>query len=290
MNKIDIRNLTEKQKKKLHTWTRALIQLLYFIFFPSVYTAAFGGVKYIFSQIGAGERVELTSFVTVLLVLCGYTVIFGRFFCGFACAFGALGDAVRTLYVAVCRKCKRKPVSIPKEAAFVLSVLKYIILAVIALACYNGVYAKAQGTSPWDVFSMLHAGNFRLGGYTAGIVILLLIIAGMCVQERFFCRFLCPMGAIFSMLPVLPGFSLRRDRDNCILGCSACSRVCPSDIGLPKAGSWNVTGDCFQCQKCNDTCPKSNIHCGFFGFRGNESWFSIFRAVILLGICIWTGI
>ena len=42
--------------------------------------------------IGNGQQVELTSFVTILIVLCLYTIVFGRFFCGFACAFGSLGD------------------------------------------------------------------------------------------------------------------------------------------------------------------------------------------------------
>ena len=61
--------MNAKQLKKIHIWIRAITQLLYFIFIPSVYTAAFAGVKYIFTQIGAGEKVALTSFVTVLIVL-----------------------------------------------------------------------------------------------------------------------------------------------------------------------------------------------------------------------------
>ena len=61
--------MNAKQLKKIHIWIRAIIQLLYFIFIPSVYTAAFAGVKYIFTQIGAGEKVALTSFVTVLIVM-----------------------------------------------------------------------------------------------------------------------------------------------------------------------------------------------------------------------------
>ena len=47
--------MNAKQLKKIHIWIRAIIQLLYFIFIPSVYTAAFAGVKYIFTQIGAGK-------------------------------------------------------------------------------------------------------------------------------------------------------------------------------------------------------------------------------------------
>ena len=107
MKKMDIHNLTAKDIKKIHVWLRVLIQALYFLFIPSVYTAAFAGVKYIFTQIGAGGKVAMTSFVTVLVVICIYTILFGRFFCGFACAFGTLGDGVHALYVWICKKMKK---------------------------------------------------------------------------------------------------------------------------------------------------------------------------------------
>lgn len=269
---------------------RAVIQLLFFLFIPSVYTSAFAGIKYIFTQIGNGEMVEYTSFVAVLTVICAYTIVFGRFFCGFACAFGSLGDAVHAIYVAVCKKLKKKPLKIGDQASAKLTYVKYGILIIIVLMCYAGVYSKAQGTSPWDVFSMLHAGNFKLGKYMIGLVLLIAIIIGMCVKERFFCRFLCPMGAVFSLLPVLPGFALHRDRENCIKGCSACTRKCPSDIELPAEGMMDVSGDCFQCQKCIDTCPKGNVHCGIKKIKGNEVWFTLIRAVILLGICVWLNL
>ena len=290
MKKMDIHNLTAKDIKKLHIWLRALIQVLYFLFIPSVYTAAFAGVKYIFTQIGAGEKVAVTSFVTVLVVICIYTILFGRFFCGFACAFGTLGDGVHALYVWICKKMKKKPLQIADAWTEKLCYLKYIVLALISILCFTGVYSKAKGTSPWDVFSMIHAGNFRLGGYGIGLVILLLLMAGMCVQERFFCQFFCPMGAVFSLLPVLPFFSLHRTRENCRKGCKACTKTCPSQIGLPSDGDWAVSGDCYQCQKCIDICPQKHIHCGIRKLKGNEFWFTILRALILLGICLWLGL
>lgn len=238
----------------------------------------------------------MTSFVTVLLVICLYTMVFGRFFCGFACAFGAFGDALHALYTKACKKRKKKPVKIPEKAVGILGYMKYLVLLLIVLLCYSGVYGKAQGTSPWDVFSMIHAGNLKLANYIPGLIILLLILVGMCVQERFFCRFLCPMGAIFSLLPVLPIFSLRRDRSSCIPKCSGCTRKCPSDIQLPYNGSWEISADCFQCQKCMDVCPKSNVHCAVndhfrkITLRGNEIIFTVLRALLLLGIFIWLGI
>ena len=164
MKRLELHSVSAKQLKKIHTWIRAAIQLLYFLFIPSVYTAAFAGVKYIFTQIGAGERIELTSFVTVLIVICVYTILFGRFFCGFACAFGTLGDAVYALYKYICKKLKKKPLQISDEWEGWLDKLKYVVLTLIVLLCFAGVYGKAKGTSPWDVFSMIRAGNFKLGG------------------------------------------------------------------------------------------------------------------------------
>ena len=192
--------------------------------------------------------------------------------------------------VSACKKMKKKPLQIAEAWTEKLCYLKYIVLALISILCFAGVYSKAKGTSPWDVFSMLHAGNFKLGGYLVGLVLLVLILAGMCFEERFFCRNFCPMGAVFSLLPILPFFALHRDRENCIKGCKACTKKCPSNIGLPEDGSPRVEGDCFQCQKCIDTCPKGNIHTGVKEIRGNEFWFTILRAAILLALLLWLGV
>ena len=99
----------KKHKKQIPAWILAGIQLLFFVFFPSAFTAAFSGVKYIAGQMGTGAQIEITSFVLSLIILCASTVVFGRFFCGFACAFGSLSDWVRAAYVWVCKKLKKKP-------------------------------------------------------------------------------------------------------------------------------------------------------------------------------------
>ena len=107
-------------------------------------------------------------------------------------------------YGIICKKRKKKPRCIKPELAKKTGTdqIRHSASDCSLLLCRSLI--RSRGTSPWDVFSMLHAGNFRLSSYTPGIVLLVLILVGMFFEERFFCRFLCPMGAVFSLLPILP--------------------------------------------------------------------------------------
>lgn len=278
-------------KKKINNYLRIAIQILFFLLMPSVFTTAFSGAKYIFTQIGNEQAIAMTPFVTVLVVLCAYTIVFGRFFCGFACAFGSVGDWIHEIYIFICKKAKKKPVTISEKIRKKLSYLKYIILTAIVLASFFGVYSKTKGWSPWDVFSMLISGNISFVAYVPAIIILLLIIIGMAVCERFFCRFLCPMGAVFSILPMLPIFSLTRDRENCIKGCRACTNKCPADIELPELGTDIQSGDCFMCQKCINVCPKKNVRTlGISKLRGDEVAFTLIKVIILIIVMKIAGV
>lgn len=285
-----VNKIKPKTKKNIIIYTRAVIQLLFLIFLPSAFTSAFGGVKYIFNQMNLKAPIELSSFLVVLIALCLFTILFGRFFCGFACAFGALGDAVHALYLAICKRTKRKPFRLKEKTSEILSYLKYIVLFSIILLCVLGLYGNISGWSPWDVFSMIRAGNIKFSGYILGLIILIVILIGMALCERFFCKFLCPLGALFSLLPILPFFSLTRNRDNCIKGCNACQRCCPSNISLDDKNGYSDNGNCFQCQKCIGTCPKKNIGTKFSRIKGNEIWFTLLRAALLAVVLIWVGV
>lgn len=281
------KELPKKRKNNVRAAVRAGIQLVFFLFFPGAFTAAFHGAKYLFTQIGLGQPLRMTGMVQTLVVLCACTVLFGRFFCGYACAFGSLGDVVHALAAALFRRLGKRLPGIPERIGGLLSCGKYLVLAGIVLLCYAGAWGKTGGMSPWDVFSMLRAGNTSFNGYGPGIVLLVLIVAGMALEERFFCRYLCPMGAVFSLLPVLPVLGLVRDRKECLKGCRACTATCPSRIELPTGESYEVRGDCFQCQRCIGTCPKGNIHCGCSLLKGNEIWFTLLKAAFLFSILFW---
>lgn len=281
--------LTPKKKKQLNMYVRLAIQILFFLLFPSTFTSAFNGVKYIFTQIGLGSSVALNSFLAVLIALCVYTIVFGRFFCGYACAFGTMGDLLHKLYLFICKKMKKKTFKLNDKLSKVLSYLKYVVLLFIVIMYFLVYSSYLQGKSPWDVFSMIVSFNFRFDGYTFGIIALAVIMVGMFFIKRFFCRFLCPMGAVFSLLPSLPFTAVTRKRENCIKGCKACKNICPANIDIPERGKWNVSGECFQCGECISVCPKQNAGVSE-KVRGNEIWYVLLRAVILLVVLYFIGV
>ena len=79
----------KKRQRKVRL-IRAVIQLIFFIVAPALFSTAFAGVKSIFQAIAAGQPVTWNSFLDVTGALLLLTVLFGRHFCGYACAFGSL--------------------------------------------------------------------------------------------------------------------------------------------------------------------------------------------------------
>lgn len=252
--------MTARQKEnRRRTLLRSAVQLFFFLLMPGAFTAGFACVKYIFTQVGSGSVIEMNGFLKVLLMLLLFTVFFGRFFCGYLCAFGSLGDALYALFGFIRKKLfkKKKPSAFPPKLMRILQKLKYVNLAVIALFCVLGLFGKLAGWSVWDVFSRLTALKGVDARYLPGAILLAVLVLCMMWQSRFFCQVLCPMGALFALLPVLPYGALKRDAAHCIPKCNACERQCPVSLKLSEDGRRN--GECIGCEKCAGICPKQNI-------------------------------
>ena len=56
----------------------------------------------------AGKPIEQNAFLVMMIALCGFTILFGRFFCGYACAFGTLGDGMYALSQWVQKKSEKE--------------------------------------------------------------------------------------------------------------------------------------------------------------------------------------
>lgn len=246
-----------KRKQAIHRWTRRAIQLVFFILAPALFQGAFNGIKYLFTQIGLVENIEFTSFVVLLVAALVFTIVFGRFFCGYACAFGSLGDWLFSIFDFIRSKTSIPRVRFPQGLVRGLSLVKYAILAAICIACVLGVWGAVSGWSPWVAFAGFLSWSFGEVGIVS-YVLFGLVVVGMIVRERFFCQFLCPMGAVFSLMPVLGFSEFTRQREHCARKCGRCREGCPVSI-WPDSDEL-VHGECVSCGRCADVCPMGNVN------------------------------
>lgn len=261
---------------------RMVIQLVFIVVFPSAFASAFTAVKEVAAAFSTGSELTLTPFARILIFLLVFTIVFGRFFCGYACAFGTVGDWVWQISRFIQKKTGKRLPEIPEKTVKYLQIVKFGVLAAIFAMCFFGMENDITENSPWTFFSLLI--SFRLPGkdLIVGGIVLLIILAGMALQSRFFCQFLCPMGAVFSLMPVIPSGQLVRDSENCIKCCKICRRGCPAYIKLGKEEFRD--GECIRCNRCISLCPRGNISLKYLPVKASGPAWVIFQAAILLAV------
>lgn len=235
-------------------WMRIVVQLALFIWMPSLFSQTFSGAKEILTNMGKGQPLQISGFVLRLLILSGITILAGRIFCGWLCSFGAVGDWLYLLSDTIQKKIGKRLPSLSEKWQIRLQKVKYVVLASILLLCFLGQSEKVTKYSPWTVFSLLTERNLQLVKYAVAAFLLILIILGMMWQERFFCQFLCPLGAFFSLLPHIPVYHVKPKKTECLKGCKACTSKCPVKVKFDEAGSRE--GECISCGRCFMVCPQ----------------------------------
>ena len=247
-------------KNKKINWIKVVIQILSFALIPGLFEGEFAAVGNIVSCIYKGniswESVKYSVWMLVATVPA--TVLVGRFFCGFFCSFGAVQDLLwlgshrlRALFPG-----KRNL----KKADRIFRFAKYAVLFYFIIFIWSGVTA-VKTAGPWQVF-----GQYVSFGHWPGLkpllsvggVLLLLIFIGSLFVQRFFCRYFCPMGAIYSLISQTSFLKIDKPREECGK-CHLCTSKCTMGMDLTKKDRI-AGGECISCQKCVSWCPKGNAH------------------------------
>jgi polyferredoxin len=92
----------------------------------------------------------------------------------------------------------------------------------------------------------LDISNFALG-------VMILLAVGSLFISNFWCRYLCPYGALLGLLGFFSPIKIKRNRSSCT-DCLACTRVCPAMINVHKAGIVR-SDECMSCLECVKVCP-----------------------------------
>lgn len=213
----------------------------------------------------SSRNFKFSFYVVGFMVFIG--AIFGRFVCGWLCPFGLLQDLLHKI-------------PFPKKIKTfkgdkLLRNLKYVILLVFVIILPMCLVDITGLGDPWFCKFICPAGTLE-GGIPLTVmneslrkalgflwawkfVILVLILVLSVIIYRPFCKYLCPLGGVYSLFNGISVFRLRFDENKCV-SCKKCSKVCKMNVDPTKNPDHT---ECIRCGLCVEACPTNALTSGF---------------------------
>jgi len=208
--------------------------------------------KYLFltGRVPAIHPAAMVLFIAFMLM----SLLLKKAFCSWLCPVGTLSEQLWKLG----RRIFGRNLHPPKWADIPLRGLKYLILGffVFLIGAMSAEAIHDFMSTPYGLVADVKMLNFfRDIGRTAAIVIGLLVLLSMLIQN-FWCRYLCPYGALLGITSLLSPVKIRRDAEACI-DCGKCARACPSRLAVDQLVQIRSV-ECTACMACVAACPAEN--------------------------------
>lgn len=275
-------DVSKKKRGFTTQYIRHLIQAAAFILYPGLFIMVFSAARNLLTALTGGSFSLGGLFPQLLLVSMVFliTALWGRFFCSFLCSFGMMQELIFFFSKkTVCGK-----VQIPRRLDHLLKYLKYGILVLITAGVWILALPVDSSWSPWGVFGMLISGNLSLVSSaipTVGFALLLAIAVGSLFVGRFFCRYLCPLGALLAVVSGKRLYKIRRQKDSCT-NCGLCTKTCSMGIPIPENEAV-VSRECIQCMQCLAICPKKSLSANPSGAMAGTAAAAAIGGTVLVG-------
>jgi len=227
----------------------------------------------------------------ILIAVLAVSLLLKKAFCSWLCPIGTLSESLWMLG----RRLFGRNLTLPRWLDYPLRSLKYIIMGFFVWSVarmdvpdlVNFIY------SPYNKVADIKMYLFFAGiGGTALLTVIMLIFLSVVIRN-FWCRFLCPYGALLGIVSLLSPLKITRTKTSCI-DCGLCTKECPSGIHVHEATRvWS--DECTGCLACVEACPVKDTLAMRSGARSRPvpGWvFGVLVAgvfVAVTGLAVVTG-
>ncbi len=214
----------------------------------------------------------------IFIAIIAISVVFKKSFCSWACPVGFISESVGELG----KKVLGKNLRVPRVIDYFLRSIKYLLLLFFTYAIFSmssealGLFLESPYNRVADIKMLLFFTN--MSSFTA-YVLIFLTIASFFIYN-FWCRYLCPYGAMLGFLSLFSPFKVRRNKETCT-DCGACTKVCPSRISIHKETTVR-SDECMSCMLCVNVCPVKNT----LEYSAPEKRFPLNGKKLIIGIFI----
>ncbi len=182
--------------------------------------------------------------------------VFSKSFCSWFCPIGFISETIGDFGEKMMKKIFRRKIKLPHFIDYPLRSLKYVLLGFFVYAIFfamsasavkmflDSSYNKAADLKMFYFFA--HISRFSL------IVIGSLFVLSIFIRN-FWCRYLCPYGALLGLISFFSPLKIKRNPVSCI-DCGLCAKACPSLIRVDKVTTV-ISDECSMCLNCVDVCP-----------------------------------
>ena len=182
------------------------------------------------------------------------SMLLKKTFCSWMCPVGTVSEYLWKLG----HKFFRLNIRVPRWLDIPLRSLKYLLMALFVFIVIS-MSAEALNdfmVAPFGIIADVKMLNFFRGIGVIGVAVLASLVILSVVIQNFWCRFLCPYGALMGIVSTVSPVKVRRDPDACI-DCGKCNKACPAS--LPVAQLLQIRSlECTGCMQCIASCPAEN--------------------------------
>ena len=216
-----------------------------------------------FQAVVGSSKFKFTYYITGFFILLG--VLLGRFICGFLCPFGWFQDLLHKIPGKKFSTARLKPLRYLKYVILVVFVILLPMLVTNSIGMGDPFFCKyicpqgvLEGAIPLSIGNpAIRSALGKLFSFKCLILITVIVLS--ILFYRPFCKWICPLGAIYSLFNKVSLLSIRVDGSKCV-GCNQCAKACKMDVDVCKTPNHP---ECIRCGACIKACPKDAIHYQF---------------------------